>query len=86
MTIAMTPASRGVGWVQLASASPAEAAGTSPAPTAPTVTPMKNGTNTDERANVAPSARASPIVAASPRSANAPPRSTIPIAARKSGT
>ena len=52
---------------------------------APAAVPRKNGTSTDENANVAPSARASAIVAACPFSANAPPRSTMPSPARKSG-
>ena len=47
--------------------------------------PRKKGTSTDDSAKVAPSARASAIVAASPFSANAPPRRTMPSAARKSG-
>ena len=55
--------------------------GTSPAAIAPAAAPRKNGTSTDASAKVAPSARASAIVAASPFSANAPPRSTIPSAA-----
>ena len=42
--------------------------------------------DTEESANVAPSTRASPIVAASPRTANAAPRKMIPTAAPNSGT
>ena len=60
--------------------------GTCPDATAPTTQPRKKGTSTDESANVAPSARASEIVAASPRRANAAPRRMIPTAARNSGT
>ena len=43
------------------------------------------GTRTDDRANVAPSARASPMVAASPRRANALPRKMIPTAIANRG-
>ena len=57
--------------VQLANASPAPSAGTSPAATAPIAAPRKNGVITEESAKVAPEQRASPIVAASPRSAKA---------------
>ena len=72
--------------VQLDHSSPAALpTGTSPAAIAPTAAPRKNGTITDASANVAPSARASAIVAASPLSAKAPPRSTIPSAATNSG-
>ena len=42
--------------------------------------------STEARAKVAPSTRASPMVAAWPRNANAAPRKMIPTAARKSGT
>ena len=52
---------------------------------APAAVPRKNGTNTDDSAKVAPSARASAIVAAWPLSAKAPPRRTMPRAARNSG-
>ena len=51
----------------------------------PSAAPRKNGTSTDESAKTAPSTRASRIVAAWPRSANAAPRKMIPSAARKSG-
>ena len=51
----------------------------------PSTAPKKNGISTDAGANSAPSTRASLIVAAWPRSANAAPRKMIPIAARKSG-
>ena len=61
-------------------------AGTWPEATAPIAQPKKNGVSKDERAQVAPRARASPIVAASPRTANAAPRKMIPTPARNSGT
>ena len=61
-------------------------AGTAPDATAPIVQPRKKGTRSEDNANVAPSTRASAIVAASPRSANAAPRKMIPTAARKIGT
>ncbi len=48
--------------------------------------PKQNGTITEESANVAPRPRASTIVAASPRSANAAPRKMIPTMAMNSGT
>ena len=51
----------------------------------PSAAPRQNGISTDESANSAPSTRASLIVAAWPRSANAVPRKMIPIAARNSG-
>ena len=51
----------------------------------PSTAPKKNGISTEAEANSAPSTRASLIVAAWPRSANAVPRKMIPIAARKSG-
>jgi hypothetical protein len=84
--IAMAPASSAVGPVQLVIASPGWPTGTSPDATAPTAAPIKNGTSTEESAKVAPSNRASPIVAASPRSAKAAPRKMIPTDARNSGT
>ena len=57
-----------------------------PEATAPIAAPRKNGTITDDSANVAPSTRASAIVAASPRRAKAVPRKMIPTAAPNSGT
>jgi hypothetical protein len=61
-------------------------AGTCPEATAPITQPRQKGVSTDDNANVAPSARASAMVAASPRRANAAPRKMMPTAARKSGT
>ena len=60
--------------------------GTRPEAMPPSAAPRKNGTSTDDSANTAPSVRASRIVAAWPRSANAAPREMIPSAARKSGS
>ncbi len=86
MATASRPTTIEVAPVQLDHSSPAALpTGTSPAAIAPTAAPRKNGTITDASANVAPSARASAIVAASPLSAKAPPRSTIPSAATNSG-
>jgi hypothetical protein len=59
--------------------------GTRPEAMPPIVAPRKNGTITEDSANVAPMRRASRIVAAWPRSANAVPRKMIPTAARNSG-
>jgi hypothetical protein len=58
---------------------------TRPDATPPIADPRQNGISTDESANSAPRPRASLIVAACPRSANAAPRKMIPSAARKSG-
>jgi hypothetical protein len=75
-----------VGFSQESTGSPARLpTGTRPDAMPPTAAPRKNGTSTDDSANVAPIARASRIVAAWPRRANAVPRKMIPIAARKSG-
>jgi hypothetical protein len=60
--------------------------GTRPDAIPPAAAPRKNGVSTDETAKTAPTVRASRIVAAWPRSANAAPREMIPSAARKSGT
>src|SRR3954465_13462099 len=60
--------------------------GPRPEPTPPIAAPKQNGTSTEDRAKTAPKPRASRIVAAWPRTANAPPRRMIPKAARKSGT
>ncbi len=59
--------------------------GTRPEASPPIAAPRKNGTSTDENAKTAPSTRASRIVPAWPRKANAVPRKMIPIAARNSG-
>src|SRR5436189_1941470 len=47
--------------------------------------PRQKGISTEELANSAPRKRASRIVAACPRSANAAPRKMIPTAARHTG-
>ncbi len=60
--------------------------GTRPDATPPSAAPRQNGIRTEEDANSAPSTRASRIVAACPRMANAAPRKMIPMAARASGT
>jgi hypothetical protein len=60
--------------------------GTRPIATAPTAAPRANGTSTEEVANTLPSNRASLIVPAWPRSANAAPRKMIPTAAIDNGT
>jgi hypothetical protein len=60
--------------------------GTRPDAIPPTAAPRQKGISTEEEANSAPSTRASRIVPACPRSANAAPRKMIPSAARKSGT
>ena len=59
--------------------------GTRPEAIPPIAAPKKNGISTEEKANTAPSTRASLIVAAWPRSANAIPRKITPSAARNSG-
>ena len=66
---------------------PASAFSTSTRPDAmpPSTVPKKKGTSTEAEANTAPSTRASAIVAAWPRRANAVPRAMMPRAARKSG-
>jgi hypothetical protein len=67
---------------------PPDAFSTSTRPDAmpPSTVPKKNGTSTDASAKTAPSVRASAIVAAWPRRANAVPRAMMPRAARKSGS
>ena len=60
--------------------------GTTTQRTTPITVPRKNGIRTEESAKVAPSARASLIVAASPRTAKAAPRKMIPSAAMNSAT
>jgi hypothetical protein len=86
VTTASTPISSEVAFSHELTASPA-ALPTSTRPEAmpPSVAPRKNGTSTDESAKVAPRTRASLIVAAWPRRANAVPRKMIPSAAKKSG-
>ena len=59
--------------------------GTRPDATPPTAAPRQKGISTDDVANSAPRPRASFMVAACPRSANAVPRKMIPSAARNSG-
>src|ERR1700750_1377962 len=59
--------------------------GTRPDAIPPIAAPKQNGTITEESANVAPITRASPIVVAWPRRANAVPRKMIPTAARNIG-
>ena len=59
--------------------------GTRPEAIPPIAAPRQNGISTEEDANSAPSARASRIVPACPRRANAAPRKMIPSAARNSG-
>jgi hypothetical protein len=83
---AVTPAKSETGPVQLDHSPPGSPTGTSPAATAPSAAPKKNGVITDESANTPPSPLASAIVAASPRKAKAPPRRMIPTPARKIGT
>ena len=82
----MTPISTDVGFSHEVTRSPAALpTGTRPDATPPIAAPRKNGISTDESANTPPSTRASLIVAAWPRNANAVPRKMIPIAARNSG-
>ena len=83
----VSPTVTEVGFHQLVRASPlAFPTGTRPDAIPPTAAPRKNGTSTDDSANVPPRTRASAIVAASPLSANADPRKMIPIAAANNGT
>jgi len=87
MTTAIAPIHSDVEFVQAPNGRPGSpSAGTCPDATAPIAQPRKNGMRTEASAKVAPSSRASAIVAASPRRANAAPRKMIPTAARKSGT
>ena len=87
MSTAITPISADVGFSQLSHGSPvALPIPTRPEAIPPSTAPKQNGISTEAVANSVPSTRASFIVAAWPRSANAVPRKMIPIAARNSGT
>src|SRR3954462_14721905 len=82
----MTPIRIEVGFSHDVTRSPAALpTSTRPDATPPIAAPRQNGISTDESANSAPSPRASLMVAAWPRIANAAPRKMIPSAARKSG-
>ena len=86
MTTPSTPISAEVGFSHEDHGSPAALpTSTRPEATPPSAAPKQNGISTDEEANSAPSTRASRIVPACPRSANAAPRKMIPSAARNSG-
>ena len=87
LSTASAPMTIDVGFSHEENRSPAALpTGTRPDATPPIVAPRKNGTRTEESANTAPSTRASLIVAAWPRRANAVPRKMIPIAATNSGS
>ena len=87
LTTAKTPMMIDVGFSHDENRSPvALPTGTRPDAIPPIAAPKQNGTMTDDSAKVVPSVRASLIVAACPRSANAEPRKMIPIAANPNGT
>src|SRR4051794_16771845 len=84
--IASAPTSADVGFSHDDHGSPAALpTRTRPEATPPSAAPKQNGISTEEDANNAPSTRASRIVPACPRRANAAPRKMIPTAARKRG-
>src|SRR5262245_1146606 len=86
-TTARTPPRIDVGLIQLSQVSPATPpSGTRPDAIAPATVPMKNGTITDEIANAAPKLRREEVRYTSLRNAKLEPRSTMPSAARLSGT
>ena len=73
--------------IQLSQGSPATPpAGTRPDAIAPATAPKQNGTSTDEIANAAPKLRRDDVRNTSLRNAKLEPRSTMPSAARLSGT
>ena len=87
MATASSPTSADVGFSQLVHGSPAALpAGTRPLAIAPPAAPRKNGVTTEEIANTALAARRAVTLSATGRNAKAAPRSTIPRAARVSGT
>ncbi len=76
-----------MGLIQLDQVSPAvPPAGTRPDAIAPATAPMQNGTSTEELANAAPKFRRDEVRETSLRNAKLEPRSTMPNAARLSGT
>src|SRR6476646_294743 len=76
-----------VGLSQLLHGSPAlPPAGTRPEATPPATAPRQKGTSTDERAKAAPKLRRSRVRNTVLRNAKLEPRSTMPNAARVSGT
>ena len=84
---ASTPPRIDVGLIQLVHGSPATPpAGTRPDAIAPATAPMQNGTSTEDIANAAPKLRWSRVRNTALRKAKLDPRSTIPSAARVSGT
>jgi len=84
---ASTPPTTEVGLIQLVTGSPAlPPAGTRPDAMAPATAPMQYGTSTDESANAAPKLRWSRVLNTALRKAKLEPRSTMPSAARVSGT
>jgi hypothetical protein len=86
-TTASTPPRIDVGFTQLDHRSPAfPPAGTRPDAMAPAMAPMQYGTSTDDEANAAPKLRRSRVRKTVLRNAKLDPRSTIPTAARESGT